>query len=56
MTGLGKMLRGVLPDRIDVHLYAGAALVAVGAGLYSVPAGLIVFGLALLAFVYWRPE
>jgi hypothetical protein len=37
-------------------MYAGAFLVALGAGMYSRPAGLIVFGVALLTFVYWRPE
>ena len=56
MTRILKALRAALPDRIDVHLYAGAGLAAVGAGMYSRPAGLIVFGVALLTFVYWRPE
>lgn len=46
----------MLPDRIDVHLYAGALLVAIGAGMYSRPAGYIVLGLVMLIVVYWRPE
>lgn len=48
-------LRALLPDRLDAHLYGGAVLVAVGAAMYSRPAGLIVFGAALLV-IYWRSE
>ena len=53
---LGAALRAVLPDSVDVHFYAGALLVALGAGGYSRPAGLIAFGTALLVMVYRRPE
>jgi len=49
-------IRAFLPDRIDVHMYGGAVLVATGVGMYSGPAGVIAFGLALITFVYWRPE
>ena len=56
MKKLLAMLRAALPDRIDVHLYTGATLVALGAGMYSRPAGFIALGVALLMFVYWRPE
>lgn len=48
-------LAGLLPDRIDLHLYGGALLVAHGASLYSKPAGWITFGAVLLFVVYRRP-
>lgn len=48
-------LAGLLPDRIDLHLYGGALLVAYGASLYSKPAGWITFGAVLLFVVYRRP-
>lgn len=56
MRRLLSRFRAMLPDKIDVHLYAGALLVAYGVSMYSRPAGLIAFGVALLTFVYWRPE
>lgn len=49
------LIQGALPDRIDVHLYGGALLVAIGAGMYSQPAGFIAFGAVLLFIVYRRP-
>lgn len=52
---LGALARA-LPDRIDLHLYGGALLVAWGVALYSQPAGLIAFGAVLLFIAYRGPE
>ena len=41
-------LRPLLPDARDLHVYGGGLLVALGAGMYSPAAGLMVFGALLL--------
>lgn len=54
-----QALRVWLPDRIDVHLYGGVALVAAGAWMYSPPAGYISLGAGLWAVLFYvnrRPE
>lgn len=46
-----NLRKGLVKYAPDLVLIAGAALVTIGAGLYSVPAGFIVAGALLIAGV-----
>lgn len=45
-------VRRRLPDALEVHVYGGAVLISVGAGLWFPPAGLIACGALLIVIGY----
>lgn len=50
------VLRGILPDIRDLHVYGGAGLIAWGVSAWYPPAWRIVFGAALLYLGLRRPR
>lgn len=48
ITGALNALRGIAPDFRDVHVYGGAVMIAVGAGMWFPPAAPMLFGAVLL--------